>query len=68
MADEYIPAERWFKSSYTATGGECVEVARPDGAMWVRDSNHRDEGHMSVTPWAWHAFVRAVASGSVGVE
>ncbi|MFD5699067.1 DUF397 domain-containing protein [Streptomyces lasiicapitis] len=68
MADEYLPAGQWFKSSYTATAGECVEVACPDGAVWVRDSNHRGEGHMNVTPSAWRAFVRGVASGRVGVE
>ncbi|WJV49588.1 DUF397 domain-containing protein [Streptomyces flavofungini] len=66
MADEYLPAVQWFKSSYTVTGGECVEVAHPAGAVWVRDSNHRDEGHMNVTPTAWRAFVRGVASGRVG--
>ncbi|KUF14250.1 hypothetical protein AT728_00325 [Streptomyces silvensis] len=64
-----MPAELWFKSSYTSqAGGECVEVALPAGAVWVRDSNHRGEGHMNVTPSAWRAFVRAVSSGRVGVE
>ncbi|MER5304755.1 DUF397 domain-containing protein [Streptomyces lasiicapitis] len=69
MADEYLPAVQWFKCSYSSqAGGECVEVARPNGAVWVRDSNHRGEGHMNVTPSAWRAFVRGVASGRVGVE
>ncbi|WP_189175642.1 DUF397 domain-containing protein [Streptomyces lasiicapitis] len=68
MADEYLPAGRWFTSSYSTATGECVEVAHPNGAVWVRDSNHRGEGHMNVTPSAWRAFVRGVASGRVGVE
>ncbi|GHC63582.1 DUF397 domain-containing protein [Streptomyces flavofungini] len=69
MADAYLPAAQWFKSSYTATAsGECVEVAHPGDRVWVRDSNHRHGGHLAVTPPAWRAFVRAVASGRVGVE
>ncbi|MVO86846.1 DUF397 domain-containing protein [Streptomyces sp. p1417] len=63
-----MAAEQWFTSSYTRPDGDCVEVALPAGAVWVRDSNHRGEGHMNVTPSAWRAFVRAVSSGRVGVE
>ncbi|MFD9883563.1 DUF397 domain-containing protein [Streptomyces alboflavus] len=69
VADAYLPAAQWFKSSYTAqAGGDCVEVARPGDRVWVRDSNRRGETHLAVTPPAWRAFVRAVASGRVGVE
>lgn len=44
----------WRTSSYSGSnGGDCVEVARADTAIGVRDSKHRDAGHLAVETHAW---------------
>ncbi|MEV6113527.1 DUF397 domain-containing protein [Streptomyces sp. NPDC052109] len=50
----------WRKSSYSSSnGGDCVEVADLRALVAVRDSKNPDAAHLSVTPHAWDAFVRA---------
>ncbi|MFF0206076.1 DUF397 domain-containing protein [Streptomyces sp. NPDC005017] len=52
----------WFKSSYSgAEGGQCLEVAETRGAVWVRDSKHPEEAHLSFGEAAWAGFVRMAA-------
>lgn len=46
----------WVKSSFTETGN-CVEVARPDGAVLVRDSNRPQGARVSFQPSAWYTLV-----------
>ncbi|MEV0360035.1 DUF397 domain-containing protein [Nocardia sp. NPDC050697] len=49
---------RWFKSSYSGDGGNCVEVAYlPSGETGVRDSKNPGAGHLSFPATAWSAFV-----------
>jgi hypothetical protein len=45
----------WRKSSYTegGTSEQCVEVARLDAEIGIRDSKARDAGHLTLTG---HAF------------
>ncbi|PSK93710.1 uncharacterized protein DUF397 [Murinocardiopsis flavida] len=47
----------WHKSSYSnGSNNNCVEVA--EGAtVLVRDTQHRDLGHIAYPPQAWVAFV-----------
>lgn len=55
---------RWFKSSYSADGGQCVEVARnfvpTRGAVSVRDSKALTGPTLTVSAVAFTAFVDSV--------
>ncbi|MBZ6089727.1 DUF397 domain-containing protein [Streptomyces olivaceus] len=52
-------ALRWFKSSYSGSeGGNCVEVATAPTAIHIRDSK-APQGHVTVSPTAWAAFLAA---------
>jgi hypothetical protein len=46
----------WRKSSYSATGQDCVEVGRGVG---IRDSK-APTAHVPVAPAAWQAFLTLV--------
>lgn len=52
---------RWFTSSYSNNGGQCVEVATnlaaPHGTVPVRDSKDPHGPVLTFTPAAWQAFV-----------
>ncbi|MFI9462317.1 DUF397 domain-containing protein [Streptomyces xiamenensis] len=53
---------RWFTSSYSDNGGDCVEVAAnfavSHGVVPVRDSKRHDNGPVVAFPTtAWAAFV-----------
>jgi hypothetical protein len=53
------------KSSYsTPQSQNCVEVADVPGASLVRDTQHREAGHLSFVGPEWAAFL-AVAQGDV---
>ncbi|WP_406204728.1 DUF397 domain-containing protein [Kitasatospora sp. NBC_01560] len=58
---------RWFKSSYSNNGGNCVE-ASPDfpGVVPVRDSKDPDGPALVFPADAWRAFVGAVRRGELG--
>jgi hypothetical protein len=51
----------WHKASYSANGGNCVEV-REGVFTDVRDAQHRDQGHLTFTRQEW-AAVLAVTKG-----
>ncbi|WP_035841339.1 DUF397 domain-containing protein [Kitasatospora azatica] len=57
----------WVKSSYSQSGGECIEVAAGFvGVMPVRDSKD-PEGPALVFPAnAWSCFVAGVKDGTFG--
>lgn len=49
----------WHKSSYSDTGGHCVEVA--EGAQTlVRDTQHREHGHLVFPAQEWQAFLAGI--------
>ena len=55
---------QWFKSSYSANGSTCVEVATNlPGIVAVRDSKDRDGAVLTFTPDEWSAFVNGARSG-----
>ncbi|WP_031516177.1 DUF397 domain-containing protein [Streptomyces sp. NRRL F-5123] len=57
---------RWFKSSYSDNGGNCVEVAvNVPGTVPVRDSKNTSGPALAFTPTAWTSFVAAVRSGDI---
>lgn len=56
-------APRWFKSSYSETSGQCVEVAflAPD-AVGVRDSKNPSAGALVFSSAQWAAFTSALGN------
>lgn len=58
---------RWFKSSYSGNGGNCVEVATnlaaSSGVVPVRDSKDRQGPALSFPAGAWAEFVSALRGG-----
>ncbi|MCP9624437.1 DUF397 domain-containing protein [Nocardia otitidiscaviarum] len=62
----FDPAQAtWFKSSYSTSGGECVEAAHlPGGSVGVRDSTLGEESPVLLFDGpAWDAFTSAVDAG-----
>ncbi|MER7744148.1 DUF397 domain-containing protein [Streptomyces bacillaris] len=58
---------RWFTSSYSSNGGDCVEVASnlvaSQGIVPVRDSKVVDGPVVDVRTAAFSAFVAGVQAG-----
>lgn len=58
---------RWFKSSYSNNGGDCVEVAAnlvaSRGIVPVRDSKEPHGPALVFESFAWSSFVAAVKGG-----
>ncbi|MFE6699967.1 DUF397 domain-containing protein [Streptomyces sp. NPDC057718] len=61
---------RWFKSSYSNNGGNCIEVAAnlaaTRGIVPVRDSKVMDGPVVAVPVTAFSAFVAGVRGGAFG--
>ncbi|MEV7654297.1 DUF397 domain-containing protein [Streptomyces anulatus] len=61
---------RWFKSSYSSNGGDCIEVAAnlaaSRGIVPVRDSKVVDGPVVAVPVTAFAAFVAGVSGGTFG--
>ncbi|BDU02024.1 DUF397 domain-containing protein [Nocardia sputorum] len=56
---------RWYKSSHSGGGNDCVEVAHLDGEMTgVRDSKNPTCAALVCTPGQWDAFTAVVADGA----
>jgi Domain of unknown function (DUF397) len=54
----------WFKSSYSAANGSCVEVRfRPDGGIAVRDTKDRSGPALVFTADEWTAFLAGARAG-----
>ncbi|MFJ9554673.1 DUF397 domain-containing protein [Nocardiopsis sp. NPDC101807] len=51
---------RWFKSSYSGTSSNCVEVSDLDDATAMRDSKHPELGFLAFPVREWDAFIREV--------
>jgi hypothetical protein len=47
----------WRKASYSATNGNCVEVADAPSLVLVRDATDRDGGTLSFSADAWQKFI-----------
>lgn len=57
---------RWFKSSYSGGGGQCVEwapgYAAATGELMVRDSKDTGGPALAFGSAAWSSFITAVRS------
>lgn len=49
----------WHKSSYSNQNQNCVEVAEGPVTS-VRDTRHRELGHLAFSATEWHAFLDSV--------
>ncbi|MFD7591558.1 DUF397 domain-containing protein [Kitasatospora sp. NPDC059812] len=52
----------WQKSSFSGSGGDCVEIRTADGLVELRKS---DQGHLTLHPTPAHfaAFLQAAKAG-----
>ncbi|OKK20009.1 MULTISPECIES: DUF397 domain-containing protein [unclassified Streptomyces] len=61
---------RWFKSSYSGNGGQCVEVATnlvaSRGVVPVRDSKSPAGPVLNVAVGSFASFVAGVTAGEFG--
>lgn len=61
---------RWFKSSYSSNGGQCIEVATDLagslGIVPVRDSKLSNSPIIDVPAAAFSAFVASVKTDQLG--
>lgn len=55
---------QWRRASKCDTGGQCVEVARAEPAVAVRDSKNPGRGYLVFSPQAWTAFTRRIKDGT----
>ncbi|WP_435837682.1 DUF397 domain-containing protein [Streptantibioticus parmotrematis] len=60
---------RWFTSSYSSNGGDCVEVAAdliaPQGVVPVRDSKDPEGPVLTFRASAFTAFVDGIKAGEL---
>ncbi|WP_371598411.1 DUF397 domain-containing protein [Streptomyces sp. NBC_00564] len=47
----------WFKSSYSGSEGECVEIAIAPATIHIRDSKTPTAPTLTVTPTTWTLFL-----------
>lgn len=54
------PIGHWYKSSYSASQGDCVEVADMGDGAALRDTMHRDLGTLNFARVEWQVFLAGV--------
>ncbi|MFC4564536.1 DUF397 domain-containing protein [Nocardiopsis mangrovi] len=59
-----MPDPIWHTSTYSAQSGSCVEVAEGSTVL-VRDTRHRELGHLGFGSAEWRAFIQGVRSGEL---
>ncbi|MEU3306555.1 DUF397 domain-containing protein [Nocardiopsis sp. NPDC055551] len=52
----------WHKSSYSANGGNCVELREGVDGADVRDTQNREAGHLTFARDEWVALLSGVRS------
>jgi hypothetical protein len=58
MTEPDLSRAKWQKSSHSSANGQCVEVARLDQAVAVRDSKTPKGPNLIFTHQAWATFIR----------
>ncbi|WP_433855728.1 DUF397 domain-containing protein [Streptomyces kronopolitis] len=70
MTTESADSPRWFKSSYSSNGGNCIEVAAnlvaSRGVVPVRDSKDTCGPVLSFRSDSFSSFVAGVKAGEFG--
>lgn len=59
----HTTAERWRKSSYSNSNGDCVEVADGAASVGVRDSKNPRQAPLRVARDSWSRFARNTRDG-----
>jgi hypothetical protein len=62
MAEADLGRSQWRKSTRSALGNECLEIADIGSAVGIRDSKNT-ANRLVVSTEAWRAFVNAVRHG-----
>lgn len=61
MSISHTLPSNWRKSSYSSSHGQnCVEVADVPFGTAVRDTQHRELGHLEFTATEWSALLGTV--------
>ncbi|MFW5421047.1 DUF397 domain-containing protein [Nocardiopsis sp. CNT-189] len=55
----------WHKSTYSAGQQNCVEVRETPDVVHVRDTQHREAGHLTFPGPEWAALIRSVHFGEL---
>lgn len=59
-----LTGAKWFKSSRSQGGKECVEIAHLDGGLvGARDSKNPDGPALVFAPGEWDAFLAGAKGG-----
>ncbi|WP_461004016.1 DUF397 domain-containing protein [Streptomonospora sediminis] len=53
-------ADGFHKSSYSDSGSHCVETRETAKSVDVRDTQHRELGHLSFPVDEWRAFLGGI--------
>lgn len=61
----HITHPTWRKSSFSANGSNCVEVADAGHAILLRDSKHPEQGHLTFTATEMSAFIDSIKAGEL---
>jgi hypothetical protein len=62
--DDLLRQASWYKSSWSAHNGNCVEIANlPGGEQGVRDSKSKDGSVLVFTASEWRIFLVNVKAG-----
>ncbi|MER6827006.1 DUF397 domain-containing protein [Streptosporangium sp. NPDC000563] len=60
-----LSGARWRKSSLSADGASCVEMAFVGNDVAVRDTKDRDGGTLVFSRTEWHAFIGGIKNGNL---
>ncbi|MEU9832028.1 DUF397 domain-containing protein [Streptosporangium sp. NPDC048047] len=63
MQQPDLSGARWRKSSLSADGPSCVEVAFVNDAVAVRDTKDRDGGTLLFRHDTWATFIGGIKTG-----
>ncbi|MFI6453981.1 DUF397 domain-containing protein [Streptosporangium amethystogenes] len=64
MQQPDLPHARWRKSSLSADGASCVEVAFVNDTVAVRDTKNRNGGTLTFHHEEWTAFISTIKNNS----
>jgi Domain of unknown function (DUF397) len=68
-ARDHLRRAEWRKSTYSANGSTCVEVARNlPGIIAIRDSKNPQSPALIFAPAEWEAFTAATRSGEFDIR
>lgn len=60
---DFADIETEWRSSASCGAGNCVQVAKLEGAIAIRDSKNPERGTQVYTIDEWHEFVAGVKRG-----